>query len=167
MEKDAPYWIDKLQLIGHAEGGYYREVYRSQAKVPAPHLPGATAQARNMATSIYFLLTKDQFSAFHRISSDELWHFYTGQSVLIYEIDPRGALCVHRLGPNPEQGEQWMAVVRGGNWFASRLAEGGSYALVGCTVSPGFEFSDFQLASREELTKRYPEHADLVASLTR
>jgi predicted cupin superfamily sugar epimerase len=166
-KKDAAYWIRQLQLTSHVEGGYYKEVYRSQATTQTSQAAGGSQGTRSLATSIYFLLTMDQFSAFHRIYADELWHFYAGQTVLIYEIHPTGELLVHRLGPDPERGESLVVLIRAGHWFASRVDHGGSYGLVGCTVTPGFEFFDFQLGSRKELTALYPLHEALIASLTR
>ena len=167
MKRSAAYWIERLQLTGHAEGGYFREIYRSPMSVARNHLPEGFPGDRSISTSIYFLLTAGQFSAFHRIRSDELWHFYNGDPVHIYELDRRGVLTIHRLGANPDHGENFQAVVRAGNWFASRVAEEGEYALTGCTVAPGFDFADFELASGQALAAQYPQHAGLIRELTR
>jgi predicted cupin superfamily sugar epimerase len=163
----AAYWIDRLELTEHIEGGAFREIYRSALTVPRKSLPILFQGDRNVATSIYFLLAEGQFSAFHRIASDECWHFYYGDPLLIYEIGHTGALTIHRLGQDIEAGEHFQAVVKAGSWFASAPAAGTEYALVGCTVSPGFDFADFELADRAELSRQYPEHADLIGTLTR
>lgn len=165
--RPASYWIEKLQLTGHVEGGAFREVYRSALVLPKTALPLLFNGPRAASTSIYFLLTEGQFSAFHRIASDELWHFYAGDSLLIYEIGHSGRLAEHRLGPDPENGECFQTVIKAGSWFASTPAPGSRYALVGCTVAPGFDFSEFELADRQTLATNYPEYAALIRQLTR
>lgn len=167
MRPAADYWIQQLQLTEHIEGGAFREVYRSPLQVAAPALPASFGASRHISTSIYFLLKQDQFSAFHRIKSDELWHFYYGDPLVVYELLPTGTLIEHLLGNDPEQGQQFQCTVKAGSWFASRVQSGGTYSLVGCTVSPGFDFADFELAERETLTKEYPAHSTLIGQLTR
>lgn len=167
MRPNAAYWIRQLQLTAHVEGGAFREVYRSELVISQTALPVFFQGNRNASTSIYFLLASGQFSAFHRIASDELWHFYFGDPLLIYEIGHSGNLTIHKLGPDIEKGESFQTVVRAGSWFASTPAEGGEYALVGCTVSPGFDFADFELADRADLMKQYPQYAALIETLTR
>jgi predicted cupin superfamily sugar epimerase len=167
MRPNADYWINKLLLTPHVEGGAFREVYRSSLSVPGNCLPVLFQGDRNICTSIYFLLAQGQFSAFHRIASDELWHFYYGDPLLIHEINHGGMLITHRLGSDPEKGETFQAVIKAGSWFASIPATDCEYSLVGCTVSPGFDFSEFELAEREALSGRYPAHARLIETLTR
>ena len=167
MRPNAAYWIQQLQLTSHVEGGAFRETYRAELTVGQKALPVFFQGSRNISTSIYFLLASGEFSAFHRILSDELWHFYYGDALLIYEIGHTGSLTVHRLGSNIEKGESFQAVVKAGSWFASKPAEGSEYALVGCTVSPGFDFTDFELAERDVLAKQYPAYAELIVQLTR
>jgi len=167
MRPNAAYWIQQLQLTSHVEGGAFRETYRSELAIAQKALPVFFQGSRNIATSIYFLLASGEFSAFHRILSDELWHFYYGDPLLIYEIGHTGSLTIHRLGPNIEKGESFQAVVKAGSWFASIPAEDSEYALVGCTVSPGFDFTDFELADRNALAKQYPAYAELIGQLTR
>ena len=167
MRPNAAYWIQHLQLTSHVEGGAFREVYRSELVISQRALPVFFQGNRNISTSIYFLLASGQFSAFHRIASDELWHFYFGDPLLIYEISHSGDMIIHQLGPNIEKGESFQTVVRAGSWFASIPAADSEYALVGCTVSPGFDFTEFELADRAALMKQYPEHAVLIESLTR
>lgn len=167
IRPSASYWIEKLELTAHVEGGAFREVYRSELTVPKAALPLFFQGSRNASTSIYFLLSQGQFSAFHRIASDELWHFYYGDPLYVYEIGHNGRLCTHVLGSNPEKGETFHAVVKAGSWFASAPAPGSEYALVGCTVAPGFDFADFELANAGTLSTQYPDHADLIRQFTR
>jgi predicted cupin superfamily sugar epimerase len=167
MRPSANYWIEKLQLTQHVEGGAFREVYRSPLTIPRRSLPLFFQGDRSASTSIYFLLTAGQFSAFHRIASDELWHFYFGDPLLIYEIGHSGLLTTHRLGCDPEKGECFQTVVRAGSWFASTPAPGSEYALVGCTVAPGFDFAEFELAECTALAQQYPHHAEVIKRLTR
>jgi predicted cupin superfamily sugar epimerase len=164
---DAAYWVEKLRLAKHVEGGSFCEIYRSPGLIPAGCLPENFKGARPFSTSIYFLLEKGQFSAFHRIASDEVWHFYFGDPLWVYEIDGNGLLHTHRLGPDADRGEVFQAVIRAGNWFASGPAEGSEYSLAGCTVAPGFDFTDFALADRDTLVVEYPHHADLICGFTR
>jgi predicted cupin superfamily sugar epimerase len=163
----AKYWIDRLRLTRHVEGGSFCEIYRSAGIIPRASLDRRFAGDRAFSTSIYFLLERGQYSAFHRIASDEIWHFYAGDPLHVYEIETDGRLTIHRLGPDPEKGEVFQAVVRAGNWFASATAEEGEYSLAGCTVAPGFDFADFELADRIELAGEYPQHAELIAAFTR
>ena len=163
MRYTAKYWIDKLELQHHVEGGSFNEVYRA----PLIFHPKGFDGPRNACTSIYFLLEQGQFSAFHKIRSDEVWHFYAGDSLVVFEINLNGELVTHRLGPDPAKQESFQCVIEAGSWFASRVADNGEYALVGCTVSPGFDFQDFELAERESLSHLYPTHRDLIHSLTR
>jgi len=163
----ADYWIEKLQLTTHIEGGAFREVYRSALIAPSAALPVSFTGNRSFCTSIYFLLQQEQFSAFHKIGSDEIWHFYYGDALLVYEIDAQGKLTVHRLGSNFEKGESFQCVIAAGNWFAARIAPGGEYALVGCTVSPGFDFTDFELANGDALATLFPQHDQLIRKLSK
>jgi len=167
MRPNAAYWIEKLQLVSHIEGGAYREVYRSTLTISRSCLPVLFQGDRNVSTGIYFLLEQGQFSAFHRIASDECWHFYFGDPLLIYEITHAGKLVTHRLGSNVENGESFQTMVMAGSWFASVPAEGSEYALVGCTVSPGFDFAEFELANVDSLSRQFPDHAALIRKLTR
>lgn len=167
MTKAAPYWIEKLNLSAHPEGGYYCETYRSQLSIAKEALPPEFLGARLVSTAIYFLLEGENFSAFHRLRSDELWHFHTGSTITIHVIDPDGGYSEIQLGDKPEAGEVFQAVVKAGCWFASRVRDGRSFALAGCTVAPGFDFADFELGKRSELVKLYPQHRELIGQLTR
>lgn len=162
VTRDAAYWINRFQMQPHPEGGYYAVTYEAPTSVIHDHFPGP----RRASTAIYFLIDgPDNFSAFHRIHSDELWHFYAGDDLLVHVISPEGEYAPLRLGPD----HAFQAVVPAGYWFASSLAnpQPGAYALVGCTVAPGFDFEDFELADREALTALYPRHAPLIERYTR
>jgi uncharacterized protein len=167
MPNSAQYWIDKLNLIAHPEGGYYRETYRAELSIAREALPPQFTGPRLVSTAIYFLLERENFSAFHRLRSDELWHFYTGSSIIVHVIEPDGSYSEILLGDNPDAGEVLQAVVKAGRWFASRVHDAQSFALAGCTVSPGFDFADFELGKRSELIRLYPQHRKLVERLTR
>lgn len=162
----ASYWIDRLNLRLHPEGGYFAETYRAAGTIPAAALPTGFKGERNFSTSIYFLLQYPQFSSFHRIQSDELWHFYSGNPLNIYVIHSSGNLEILKLGNNSGQGESFQQVVRARCWFASSPAKENTYSLVGCTVAPGFDFQDFELAERTKLIQLFPQHEDLIARFT-
>lgn len=164
---DAEYWIDQLGLEPHPEGGYFQETYRARLTIPSSALPDQFGDERSASTAIYFLLRGEEFSAFHRIASDEMWHFYAGDTLLVHVIDRAGVHSEIRLGSNPADGEVFQAVVPAGEWFGSCLAQPGAFALVGCTVAPGFDFADFEMADRSSLTAEYPQHRTLIESLTR
>jgi predicted cupin superfamily sugar epimerase len=152
--KSARYWIDSLGLNRHPEGGYFRETYRAHAEF---NIRGVGR--RHASSAIYYLLEKGQFSAFHRIKSDEVWHFYAGSPLAIHVID--GAkLATITLGGDPGKGQSPQAVVRAGRWFAASAEKG--YALVGCTVSPGFDYADWERGDRKKLVKEYPEHKRVI-----
>lgn len=156
-----PDLIRALELLPHPEGGWYRETYRS------PLMVDAGGAERSAATAIYFLLAGDHFSALHRIKSDEIWHFYAGSSLAVEGIHPDGSRQTWRVGPDLAAGDLPQAVVPAGAWFGAELIDKSAYALVGCTVSPGFDFADFELAERSALLARFPQHAELIARLTR
>jgi uncharacterized protein len=163
----AEYWIRRLKLERHPEGGYFRQTYRSAVTIAREGLPLEFAGARAVSTAIYFLLEGENFSAFHRLRSDEVWHFYAGAPLLVHVIDPDGKYDCVRLGNDPENGQEFQAVVKAGCWFSSHVADWKSWALVGCTVAPGFEYQDFEIGKREELTRLYPQHRALIVQLTR
>lgn len=164
MNEKAKNYIQKLELKKHPEGGYFREIYRAGEMIFID-LPDKKLK-RNYSTSIYFLLEGKQVSKFHRLKSDELWHFYDGTSVIIYIIDSHGKLSQITLGNKIDEGEVFQAIIKKNNWFAAELVNKKSYSLVGCTVSPGFDFSDFEFADRESLKIKYPDFAELIIRLT-
>lgn len=164
--RDSKYWIKKLQLERHPEGGYFRQTYRSSLTITSEALPGFPG-ARAASTAIYFLLEGKNFSAFHRLRSDEVWHFYAGSPLLVHVIEASQSYSAITLGSDSEAGQLLQAVVPAGCWFASHVMDWKSWALVGCTVAPGFEFEDFAMAKREELTKEFPHHREVIERLTR
>lgn len=159
--------IDRFQLQPHPEGGYYRQTYRSAESIPASVLPDRFAGDRCFSTAICFLLTENNFSAFHRIKSDELWHFYAGGGLLIHVIHPDGQYEVLQLGSDMEKGESFQLWVPAGSWFASECKPGASFSFVGCTVAPGFDFNDFELAVADRLSALYPQHSNIIRRLCR
>ncbi len=166
MNNQAQYWIKKLKLVKHPEGGYFREVYRSDELISKKHLPNRYSSFRAFSTSIFFLLKSDEFSAFHRLKSDEIWHFYDGSPLLLYMIDLNGKLTTIKAGRNPDNNEVLQIIIPKGFWFAAEVTVNNSFSLVGCTVSPGFDFEDFELARREELITKFPRHKSLIEKLT-
>jgi len=156
----AAFWIEHLQLIKHPEGGFYKETYRCSESLTAPF----NQELRSISTAIYFLLQEKEVSHFHRIKSDELWFFHEGETLEILVIE-NNQIHIHLLGKNILQGEQLQVIVPAGCWFASRIRSGTNFSLVSCTVAPGFDFQDFELANREALCSEYPHLKDLLAPL--
>ncbi|AWR85630.1 cupin domain-containing protein [Meiothermus taiwanensis] len=163
----AKFWVEHLGLQPHLEGGFYRQTYVSSELIAQPHLPPRFDSPRAFSTAIYFLLEHPDFSAFHRLKSDEIWHFYAGASLTLWLISPQGALSRLSLGPDPSKGQRFQATVPAGCWFAASLDTPGTYALVGCTMAPGFDFADLELAERETLARQFPQHRPLIERLTR
>ena len=161
--RGARYWVEHLGLARHPEGGWFRETYRA-AESFAAGLPERFDGARSFSTAIYYLLERGDLSRFHCIKSDEIWHFYAGEPLVVHVIDPNGCCGSMRLGSDPEQGEQFQAVVPAGCWFGAESL--GAYSLVGCTVAPGFDFRDFEMADGGLLLRDYPRHATLIRRLT-
>ncbi|MBL7924164.1 MAG: cupin domain-containing protein [Bacteroidia bacterium] len=159
MEKEN--LIKNLGLLPHPEGGFYRETYRSGLMLPTGHGP------RNLNTIIYFLLENQNFSAFHRIRSDEAWFHHAGSTAEIYILLPDGTLEIKYLGGNLQKGDQLQVVVPANCWFASKVPEYNAYMLASCSVSPGFDFADFEIAERAALLSAYPQHREIICSLTR
>jgi predicted cupin superfamily sugar epimerase len=165
--KSSAYWVEKHQMLPHPEGGYFTETYRATEQIPHAVLPERFKGSRAFSTAIYFLLEGHHFSALHRIQADEVWHFYAGDPLEVFVIHPEsGALEIIRLGPDPDAGEVFQAVVPAGAWFGSRPVAGAAYSLVGCTVAPGFDFADFELAERVALLAEFPQHRAVIEGLT-
>jgi predicted cupin superfamily sugar epimerase len=164
---NAKHWIETLRLEPHPEGGYFRQTYRSDVMVAREALPAGFGGARAASTTIYFLLEGENFSSFHRLRSDEVWHFYTGSSLTVEVIEPAGSRSSLLLGDDSDAGHVFQAVVRAGCWFASHVADWKGWALVGCSVAPGFDFEDFEMAQRDQLVNSYPQHRALIELLTR
>lgn len=160
-------YVRAYQMQPHPEGGFYAEMYRSSEQIPHSTLPDRFSGDRSFSTAIYFLLEGHHRSMFHRIQSDEVWHFYAGGPLHVYVITPSGDLSVIRLGNNPETGEVFQAVVPAGCWFGSKPANGVDFSLVGCTVAPGFDFADFELADREALITEFPKWKEVIELLSK
>ncbi|MGF6772994.1 putative cupin superfamily sugar epimerase [Paraburkholderia sp. GAS199] len=158
--------IRRFDLKPHPEGGFFSETYRSEgrvARVGGSHEPDET---RSASTAIYYLLCDGAHSAWHRIKSDEVWHFYAGQPLHVHVLDAAGTLVTHRLGNTLNDVDAvFQAVVPAGAWFAAECADPATFALAGCTVAPGFEFSEFELADVDALMAAHPHHAGLIARL--
>ena len=162
--RPASYYINKLNLQAHPEGGYFAETYRSADTIDSDALPQSFDGDKNISTAIYFLLEGHQFSAFHRIKSDELWHFYAGIPLLVYIIHPDGELETLKIGNDLDDDWNFQGIVKAGCWFASMPIKDHGFSLVGCTVAPGFDFTDFELADGE-LIKQFPQHRELISKL--
>tara|TARA_X000000368_G_C22975122_1_gene687295 strand:- start:361 stop:855 length:495 start_codon:yes stop_codon:yes gene_type:complete len=159
--KKALYWIKNLEMLKHPEGGYFRETYRSEKVFNPTGFP----DKRNLATSIYFLLEKNNVSHFHRIKSDEIWYYHAGSPLTVYVIYPNGKLNKLNIGPNIENGEVLQAVVPANTIFGSTCTN--EYSLVGCMVSPGFDFNDFELFPTSKLLDLYPQHKTIIKILSK
>jgi len=160
-------WLQHLALQPHPEGGYYRETYRSPLRISLPR------GDRACSTAIYYLLVGTQISRLHRLQSDEGWHFYKGVGLWVHELDPTGQHQIHHLGLDLAQGYRPQVLIPAGHWFCAEVAptpdetnDRDRACLVGCTVSPGFEFADFQIGDRATLLTQYPQHRDLIERFT-
>lgn len=159
--KDANYWVKNLKMLQHPEGGYFKETYRSEGAF----IPDGFSGARNFATSIYFLLEKDNVSHFHRIKSDEIWYYHAGAPLTVYVIHQNGKLEEIKIGPNIENGEVLQAVVPANTIFGSTCTA--DFSLVGCMVAPGFDFNDFELFTTSELMGLYPKYEAVIGVLSK
>ena len=142
-------WIDRLQLNPHPEGGFYRETYRSAH-----------------STAIYYLLPGSHVSRLHRLKSDELFHHYAGTTLTVHVLAPDGSYEARLVGGDAAAGALPQTIVPGGHWFGATVEQPDGYALVGCTVSPPFEFANFEMADRERLVAEYPAQRVLIERLT-
>ncbi len=165
--------MDAKRIIKHlgltplpGEGGFYRETYRSGEKIPVAALPERYSTDKHFATAIYYLLTPDTISAIHRLLSDEVFHFYLGDSVTMLQLPPNGKGETIILGSGIEAGQCLQCVVPRGVWQGMYLNSGGRFALMGTTVAPAFDFDDYQPGRREDLIRQYPAFAELIERLT-
>jgi len=158
--------IRKLQLQPHPEGGYFRETYRSPDEIEQDDLSEKFNGRRSFSTCIYFLLTSDTFSAFHKIQQDEIWHFYEGSPLLLHMINTEGAFSNVIIGSDLDNGQIPQFVVPAGTWFGAKVINENDFTLLGCTVSPGFDFRDFTLAKRADLLESFPQHEKIISELT-
>jgi len=159
--------VQLLELQPHPEGGFYKEVYRSAESVSRSCLPERFTGDRNFCTSIYYLLSRGDFSAFHLIKSDEIWHYYLGSSLLIHMLHLNGSYECKVLGKDLRENQAFQVVIPAGTWFAAEPAIGTDFILAGCSVSPGFNFLDFELANKKELVQLFPEHEHIIDRLCR
>lgn len=167
MEDPVAAIVRRFDLQPHPEGGYFREVYRSAVTVDHPGIPVHEARERRGGTLIYFLLGRDDFSAFHRVRwTDEIWHLYAGGPIELHLLEPSGAHSTRVLASDLTSGEP-TTVVPAGWWQAARLAPGCRWAFGGCTVAPGFDFADFEMPPRADLLAQHPQHAEIITALTR
>jgi predicted cupin superfamily sugar epimerase len=161
---------DIVKLLGLAphptEGGYFVETHRTAERTAADALPGRYGGDRAHGTAIYYLLTPDTFSALHRLTSDEVFHFYLGDPVEQLQLFPDGGGRAVVLGTDLAAGHRPQQVVPRGVWQGARLRAGGAFALLGCTVAPGFDFADYEHGARDALTAAYPDFAATIALLT-
>lgn len=164
---DAQGIINFYGLGPHPEGGFYKQTYRSDFLIDASALPESFSGNRPISTAIYFLLPSETFAAFHRIQSDELWHFYAGVPLHIHIIHQDGSYELLKLGPNIEEGQSHQHKVPARVWFASEPAQSNGFSFVGCTVSPGFDFNDFELATSDQLITEYPDLTEIVSRFCR
>ena len=164
---DANYIIERLGLMPvPEEGGYYRETYRSAEKIPHGALPAHYTAERDFSSAIYYLITADSFSALHRLKTDEIFHFYLGDPVLMLKLHPDGRGETITLGNDLAEGHQPQCIVTGGTWQGMKLLDGGRFALMGTTMAPAFDFRDFEKGKRSVLIEKYPGYAQLIESLT-
>ncbi len=159
--------IESFKLIEHPEGGYFKETYRSRGYIKNAHLENCFDGDRNYSTCIYFLLTSEKFSAFHKINQDEIWHFYKGSSLKLHMISPNGEYSFSLIGNSLTNNEIPQFVVPAGYWFAAEVMEPKSFSFTGCTVAPGFDFKDFVLPKQEDLINLFPKHQNIIKRLTR
>ena len=166
MAMSAKEIINHFNLTEHPEGGFFKEVYRSKEEILSKNLDERFIGNRNYCTSIYFLLTSEKFSAFHKINQDEIWHFYKGSSLKLHLISPEGAYSFIIIGDDFINNEVFQFTVPANYYFAAEVINKNTFSFVGCTVSPGFDFRDFKLPSCKELTEEFPNHREIIKKLT-
>lgn len=160
--------IRHLNLAPHPEGGFYRETYRSPVVLPRTALSEAYDGDRSASTCIYYMLFQNSFSYLHKVASDEIFHFYAGNPVEMLQLNPvDGTSKITMLGSDVLADQRPQLVVPAGIWQGCRLVGGGEYALMGCTVAPGFEFADYELAERSEMCAAFPDQVEMITALTR
>lgn len=165
MSRSPDEWIAALDLRPHPEGGAYRETWRSAERVGPETLPARFGGDRALGTAIVYLLRAGERSRFHRLRADELWHLYDGGPLDLHLLAD-GRHEVRRLGRDPSAGERPQLLIPHGTWFAAEPASGARFALAGCTVSPGFEFADWELGRRAELLAAHPGARDVIERYT-
>ena len=153
--------IEKLRLAKHPEGGFYKETYRAEQVITLED-----GRVRNAGTAIYYLLKDADKSHFHKVSSDELWLFHEGQPLEIVIITSDGKIATKILGNRLDLDEEPQVIIKANTWFAAQVKDEKGFALVTCTVAPGFDFDDFELGKKEELVKRFPNSKNEIEKLS-
>ena len=148
------------------EGGYYRETYKSKENILTESLSDKFSEAKSFCTAIYYLLIPDTFSALHKLTTDEIFHFYLGDPVVMLQLHQNMTSEVIILGQKIDEGQQVQVVVPKGTWQGTYLLEGGNFALMGTTMAPGFDFSDYVKGVRDSLKQQYPDQKELIIKLT-
>lgn len=148
------------------EGGYYKEVYRSEETISKEGLPERYEGGRSFGTDIYFLIHKGEVSKFHRLKSDEIWYYHFGGPITVVEITPDGEMKKVEMGSDIERGERLKYIFKKGSWFGAYTSPDTEFALLSCVVVPGFEFSDFEVGNRDALLKKYPHAREEIEKLT-
>ena len=161
------YWIKHLNLQPHPEGGFYRETYKSSFEIDHHSLPVGYSGSRKLSTSIYYLLRSGEISRLHRLQSDELWYYHFGSSLKIVMIDPEGKKITKILGPRLEKAEQPQVLIPSGTIFGAEVTDSNAFSLLGCLVTPGFEFDDFEVFDKDDLLQAYPKHKDLILNFSK
>ena len=164
-QQDPQYYISKLGLEPHPEGGYFKRTFESQEQITDQELTVDFEGKRMLYTSIYFLLTSNDVSHFHRLQSDELWYYHAGSPLSVHMIDENGEYTEYKLGLDLENGEVPQVLVPKNTIFGSSVKDRETFSLVGCMVSPGFEYQDFELFTQEELLLKYPEHKEIIMKI--
>jgi len=159
--------IDKFKLEPHIEGGWFKRSFQSEQQLSKDSLINCFTGTRYVTTSIYYLLPKGEISAFHQLLQYETWHYYAGDPIIIHWFDENGNHQSIVLGNDYEKGQIPQLTIQPNTFFAAELAPESEFAFVGCSVAPGFDFDDFSLAEKDELLSLYPEHADIIARLTK
>ena len=162
----ADYFIKNLDMTPHEEGGFFKETFVSKENISVKNSNSDIDESRKLWTSIHFLLRDGEVSNFHRLKSDEMWYYHSGSPLTIYMINHEGELITEELGLNIKKGEKPQVLVPKNYIFGSAMNHEG-YALVGCMVSPGFEFKDFELFERDYLLEIYPKYKEAILKLTR
>lgn len=165
--EEAKLIIEKLKLEPHPEGGYFRETYRCDESVDEQHLPSRYKSKRSFSTSIYYMLAGENISHFHKLKSDEVWHFYKGSPVIIHCLNEKNGYTQIKIGLNFSKNILPQFVIEKGTWFAAEVEDKNSFSLIGCTVAPGFDYDDFELAIRDKLIQKFPQHEELITRFTK
>lgn len=165
-QSDLKELITQFDLKPHPEGGYFKETYRSNESILKTSLPDRYSGNRPFGTAIYFLLEHSNNSKLHRLKSDELWHFYLGDPFTLVTISPSGEVNQIVMGQDVLNGQLVQFFVPAGYWLGGYLNKDSKFSFVGCTVSPGFDFDDFELGNREDLLNQFPHAKDIIELLT-